>query len=206
MKVVAVSGMIGTGKTTLCSALSKMTGWQIVRENPEANPFLPLFYRDMERWALPSQLTFMLHKTLDFERKIGLAGDVILVDRTLNEDMFVFSSVLKRYGILTKDELALIEEYYWQLAKRWTPIDLSIYLEDSDENCFQRVLERGSAYEAKIEIGYIRNIGSEYRKWRNEHLQTPWYELHPARLDFRHLENLGPVVESIRAFLESHQR
>jgi deoxyadenosine/deoxycytidine kinase len=202
MKIVAISGMIGTGKTTLAVALSQLTGWTVVREDVSKNQFLGLFYDNMERWALASQLSFMLNKTQAFERCIKAPGEIIIIDRTLQEDFYVFGSVLKKYEIISKAEYQLLENYYGVLNRSWLPIDLNIYLEDTDENCFQRLLDRGDALESKVEIGYVKSVGEEYRRWRAEFLHASHYELKSANLDFRQSVTVEHVLEDIRLLLK----
>jgi deoxyguanosine kinase len=202
MKIIAISGMIGTGKTTLSSALAKLTGWTVVREDVSKNQFLGLFYENMDRWALASQLSFMLNKTQAFERCIKAPGEIIIIDRTLQEDFYVFGSVLKKYEIISEAEYQLLESYYGVLNRSWLPIDLNIYLEDTDENCFQRLLDRGDALESKVEIGYVKSVGEEYRRWRKEFLRAPYYELLSANLDFRRHTTVEHVLENIRLLLK----
>lgn len=202
MKIVAISGMIGTGKTTLSTALSQLTGWSIVREDVSKNQFLGLFYENMDRWALASQLSFMLNKTQTFERCIKVPGEIIIIDRTIQEDFYVFGSVLKKYEIISEAEYQLLENYYDILNRSWLPIDLNIYLEDTDENCFQRLLDRGDALESKVEIGYVKSVGEEYRRWRTEFLHAPYYELRSANLDFRQRATVEHVLENIRLLLK----
>jgi deoxyadenosine/deoxycytidine kinase len=198
MKIVAVSGMMGTGKTTLCDALARRTEWSVVREEPDKNVFLPLFYKDMERWALASQLTFMNHKTLEFEHLARGQKEVLLVDRTIQEDLLVFGEVLRKYDILSKEEYLLLKQMFDHLILKWAPIDLTIYLEDSDENCYQRLLSRGNAYESKTEPGYVRKVGSEYRRWRDASLATPNLQYNSATIDFRKPENIDVVLSDIK--------
>ena len=202
MKIIAISGMMGTGKTTLSSALAQQTGWTVVREDVTKNQFLGLFYENMDRWALASQLSFMLNKTLAFERCVKALDEIIIIDRTIQEDFYVFGSVLKKYEIISDAEYQLLENYYGVLNRSWLPIDLNIYLEDTDENCFQRLLNRGDALESKVEIGYVKSVGEEYRRWRTEFLRAPYYELRSANVDFRQRQTVEHVLENIRLLLK----
>lgn len=204
MKVIAISGMIGTGKTTLARALSELTGWSVVREDASKNQFLGLFYEDMDRWALASQLSFMLEKTQAFEKCLSTASETVLIDRTIQEDFHVFGSVLRKYKIISGAEHDLLERFYNLLLRSWTPIDLNIYLEDSDDNCFQRMLDRGDAFESKVELGYVRSVGEEYRKWKMSFLHPPYYELRSAQIDFRKRSQAEHVLESIRSLLKAN--
>lgn len=202
MKIIAISGMMGTGKTTLANALARLTGWSVIREDIHNNLFLGSFYENMDRWALASQLSFMLDKTHAFEEclKRG-SSEIVLVDRTLHEDFHVFGSILRKYNILTDSEHKLLERFYHLFQRSWRPSDLNIYLEDSDDNCFQRLLDRGDALESKIEIGYVQTVGEEYRNWRETHLKAPYYELRSANLDFREPKQVEEILENVKLLL-----
>ena len=50
---VVVEGPIGAGKTSLARRLADTWGGELLLEEPSENPFLPLFYKDMRRYALP---------------------------------------------------------------------------------------------------------------------------------------------------------
>jgi Deoxynucleoside kinase len=55
-RYIAVEGPIGAGKTTLARALAERIAATVLLEDPGANPFLPGFYQDSARYALPTQL------------------------------------------------------------------------------------------------------------------------------------------------------
>jgi len=201
VKIVAIAGMIGSGKTTLTKGLAQLTGWPTIYEEVHQNPFFRHFYEDIERWALASQLSFMLDKTQAFENCSKVSNGVILVDRTIDEDFFVFGSVLLRFGKISDAEHQLLERYYDVLKRSWPSIDLYIYLEDSDEACFQRILDRGDALESKMELGYLKSIGAEYRQWKQNILRTPHYEISSAKVDFRRPENVEKVLKNVLSLL-----
>ena len=56
---IAISGNIGSGKTTLASKLATHYGWQIEFESVEENPYLSDFYGDMPKWAFHLQVYFL---------------------------------------------------------------------------------------------------------------------------------------------------
>ncbi|HET7160772.1 MAG TPA: deoxynucleoside kinase, partial [Burkholderiales bacterium] len=51
---IVVEGPIGVGKTTLARAIAEACGAALMLEDPDANPFLPKFYENAERYALPA--------------------------------------------------------------------------------------------------------------------------------------------------------
>ncbi len=55
-KFVVLAGNIGAGKTTLVRMMCLRPGWKPYFEPVAENPYLEDFYRDMARWAFPSQV------------------------------------------------------------------------------------------------------------------------------------------------------
>ncbi|MFN7220928.1 MAG: deoxynucleoside kinase, partial [Burkholderiales bacterium] len=61
-RYVVVEGPIGSGKSTLARLLSERYSGNLILEDPSQNPFLPLFYRDMKRYALSTQMFFLFQR------------------------------------------------------------------------------------------------------------------------------------------------
>ena len=57
---IVVEGPIGSGKTTLARMLSEKFSTELLSEKAEENPFLTRFYQDAKRYALPTQLFFLI--------------------------------------------------------------------------------------------------------------------------------------------------
>ncbi len=60
---IVIEGPIGSGKTTLAKMLADKFNAQLLSEKAEANPFLPRFYQDAQRYALPTQLFFLFQRS-----------------------------------------------------------------------------------------------------------------------------------------------
>ena len=60
---IVIEGPIGCGKTTLARLLSEKFNVQLLSEKAEQNPFLPRFYQDAQRYALPTQLFFLFQRS-----------------------------------------------------------------------------------------------------------------------------------------------
>ncbi len=61
-RYIVVEGPIGVGKTSLAKRLAERLDSALLLERPELNPFLPRFYQDMDRFALPTQLFFLFQR------------------------------------------------------------------------------------------------------------------------------------------------
>ena len=59
---LAIEGPIGVGKTTLARLLQETWQAELVLEQFDENPFLPLFYADRQRYAWQTQLHFLIDR------------------------------------------------------------------------------------------------------------------------------------------------
>jgi len=96
--------MVGTGKTTLTSALAARFGLQMALESVDGeNPWLESFYGgevEMRTYALHLQLHFLATRFASMRRMRGLGGSWIL-DRTWYEDAEIFARGLFEQGLMT---------------------------------------------------------------------------------------------------------
>ena len=56
---IAVEGLIGVGKTSLCRLLEKRLDADLILEPADDNPFLSNFYSDPDRFAFPTQMFYL---------------------------------------------------------------------------------------------------------------------------------------------------
>ena len=87
-RYIVVEGPIGCGKTSLATRLAQRLNGTPLLEDAKANPFLPLFYRDMKRHALPTQLFFLFQRVQRLEelKQPDLFGKPTVADFALAKD------------------------------------------------------------------------------------------------------------------------
>ena len=100
LKHIAISGNIGSGKTTLAEKLSKHYGWTPLFESVDKNPYLKDFYHDMTRWAFHLQIYF-LNSRFRQVNEIRASGKTTIQDRTIYEDAYIFAPNLHAMGLMT---------------------------------------------------------------------------------------------------------
>src|SRR5436853_6366875 len=105
---IVVEGPIGAGKTSLARQLGQHLQADELLEAPEANPFLQLFYDDMARFALPTQLNFLFQRV---DQIRGLA-QLDFFRRTTVADFLLDKDPLFARLNLIDDEFALYEKLY----------------------------------------------------------------------------------------------
>ena len=87
-RYLVVEGPIGCGKTSLAQKLAFRMGANTLLEDAAANPFLAQFYRDMRRYALPTQLFFLFQRVQQLEalKQPDLFARPTVADFTLAKD------------------------------------------------------------------------------------------------------------------------
>ena len=134
-RYIVVEGPIGAGKTTLARAISEASGAALMLEDPDANPFLPRFYENADRYALPTQL-FFLFQRID---QLAALNQADLFRRATVADFMLEKDALFARLNLKDDELKLYEQIYEHLKPQAPAPDLVIYLQAAPETLIERV-------------------------------------------------------------------
>ena len=156
---IAIEGNIGAGKTTLANMLADDFNARLVLERFADNPFLPKFYEDKDRYALPLEMSFLA------DRYQQLSDDIAQYDLFKNlvvSDYYIFKSLIFSQVTLQKDEYALYRRIFDVMYKEITKPDLYIYLYQNTDRLLQNIKKRGRDYEQNIQAGYLDKIHKGY--------------------------------------------
>lgn len=165
---IAVSGNIGSGKTTLTKMLARHYDWKAEFESVENNPYLKDFYEDMERWSFHIEVFFLNHRFQQLCR-IQNSGTPVIQDRTLYEGTQIFAKNLYETGKISERDF----ENYMDLFRNMTQIvrspDLLIYLKADMPKLLRQIQMRGRDFESNIPVDYLQNLNVRYNQWIEEY-------------------------------------
>ncbi len=201
-RYIVVEGAIGCGKSSLARLLAERFGAELLLEDPSANPFLPLFYRDMKRYALATQMFFLFQRVnqLSTIKQPDLFEGRSIADYMLAKD--------RLFARLTLDdnEFALYAQLYDHLKPQAPTPDLVIYLQASVDQLLHRIQRRGRPMERAISEEYLLNLTDAYTRYFYDYRDSPLLIVNSDRFNFvdnpEHFNLLVKSIEHIRGGTE----
>lgn len=218
--LITLSGIIGSGKSSLTEILSKELGTKAYYEPVEDNPVLPIFYKGNEiaakkRAAGEKDATnpyAYLLQTYFLNRRFAMIKEAMkndnnILDRSIYEDE-IFMKMNTEMGNATKVEYDIyksllnnmMEELPYAAHKK-SP-DLMITIKVSYETMINRIIKRGRDYE-QIEkdpslVDYYHRLLSHYDDWMNEYDESPLLIIDGDKYDFvADVKNRVKILETI---------
>ena len=143
--LIAVVGASGVGKTTLVSALNRLTlqrhaseaAFETAYEGHTDRPFQSLFKQDA-RYALANQIDYYLFRA-DQEKRLRASPQIGLIDGGLDLDFHAFTRLFHHRHLLTDDEFELCQRMYEFIREYLPRPELFIHM-NADENTIARRL------------------------------------------------------------------
>ena len=161
---VGVAGNIGVGKTTFTDIVSQHFGWKPYYESVTDNPYLDDFYQDMHRWSFNLQIYFLHHR---FSSIIDItkSKDGFVQDRTIYEDVEIFSKNLHDMGFMDDRDWKTYSDLFKNMTKFLKAPDLIVYLKADLDTLVNRIEKRSREYEATIDPEYLKRLNKMYNEW-----------------------------------------
>jgi deoxyguanosine kinase len=179
-RYIAVEGPIGVGKTSLARMLALELDGELLLERTEDNPFLEKFYQDRRRYALQTQLFFLLTRYQQQKdlSQLDLFQGLIVSDYLFDRDR-IFA-----HTNLDKDELRLYDDIYTLLEARIIRPDLVILLQARPEILKERIRTRGTRSERDISLEYLEEVAEAYKDYFFYYNESPLLVVDTTEIDF----------------------
>jgi len=203
---IGIIGPIGCGKSTLSKKLSDYYQSTLVEEPVEKNEYLPLFYQDMETFAMLSQNAFysslflLMWKTKDIEN--------VVCDSTLFSNL-VFTELLRLEGIMSAMEVALTYAIADEHLKRIPDVDIHVVIMRETEQLFENVRRRGRVIEQDQQdyltfhyANYYDVLRRIFKAYKVPEENILWLPIN----DMEQPKEFSEIVKKIEAKFESQKR
>lgn len=174
--LLSLDGNIGAGKTTLLELLHDiLPSLKLVKEPVEewlnmkddnGDSILKMYYDYPKRYAYLFQHTALMTRIKNTKDAIAAAeeNDVILSERSIFTDRYVFAEMLRREGSLSSIE--------WDLYLRWfdllagmMKLDGIIMIDTPPAVCSERIVARGRKGEEHISQAYLNELHDVHNEW-----------------------------------------
>lgn len=200
-KTIAIAGNIGAGKSSLVEFLTRTYGIEPFYEPNDENPYLPDFYKDMNRWAFHSQLYFLSNK-FRMHQQLEQMGGVVVLDRTIYEDAEIFATALHNMRKFTGRDWDTYWNFYQVILDAIRPPDLMIYLRCSMRTLRKRIRLRGRGMEQDIPLSYLKRLENLYEQWLSSYQFGDVLVLETDKLDYiNDMVDCLDVMERVEALL-----
>jgi deoxyadenosine/deoxycytidine kinase len=190
---IAMSGLIGAGKTTLAAKIAEKLNLPLYREKVEDNPCLAEFYENPVANAFTLQISLLAQRLGD-QNQIAWNTKGAVQDRSLYEDL-AFCKMLLKGGYMTQRQydvyLELFNKVVWQLPKP----DIIIHLVTPPERCMERIVQRNRGIESGITLEYLQNLNNVYEEFLDE-IHT---KLFVVTLDWSEFKDVDQVIKAVTA-------
>jgi len=203
---VAIEGVIGAGKTTLAKMLAPRLNAELVLEQFEDNPFLPLFYKEGGMHAFQTQLFFLLSRFKQQQEitQIDLFHSCMITDYVFERDR-IFASVT-----LSESELKLYDQVSSVLERNVPKPDLIVYLQSNVERLYNNIVQRGRPMEQYITREYLELLNEQYNYFFFRQQECPVLIVNSVDIDFvSNAEQFEELVSEITrprtAFIQYYQ-
>lgn len=174
---ICVEGNIGAGKTTIAQMLSDRLGATLVLEAFEENPFLPIFYKDPERFAFPVELHFLMERHRQLKDELS---NLNLFSKAIVADYSPQKSLIFARQTLEDREFRLFQGLFNELLHHLRKPDIILFINRPKEWLTKSIRNRGRAYEMDIQIDYLNKVQQSYLSTFHTVQDIPiiWLETH----------------------------
>ncbi|MDN2453270.1 deoxynucleoside kinase [Lactobacillus sp. UCMA15818] len=204
--MITLSGIIGSGKSSMTEILAKELGTKAFFEPVEDNPVLPLFYKGNEIAAQKRAegdneatnpyayllQTYFLNKRFKMIKE-AMQDDNNILDRSIYEDE-LFMKMNTEMGNATEVEYQIYQSLLANMmeelpfaAKKKSP-DLMITIHVSYETMIKRITKRGRDYELVENdpslVDYYKRLLKYYDEWVESYTISPLLVVEGDQFDF----------------------
>jgi deoxyguanosine kinase len=158
IKYIAIEGVIGAGKTSLARMIAEKLNAKLVLESFEDNPFLEKFYKNPRRYALHTQMYFLLSR---YKQLLELRQDDLFHNYIISDYIFEKDKIFA-YLNLADDELELYEKMVSFIERNLQIPDLVIYLQSTVDRLMANINKRGRPAEKTMSETYISDLNEAY--------------------------------------------
>ncbi len=197
---IAISGNIGSGKTTLTQLLAQHFHWQARYEAVDYNPYLEDYYADIPRWSFNLEVYFLKERFKDL-LAIAQSPTPIVQDRSIFEGVHIFTACNFESGALSERDYQTYLDLFQQMMSVARLPDLMIYLKAEVPYLIRNIQLRGRDYERQMPLDYLARLNAKYEDFIQHKYPGRVLILDKAQYDFTNPAHMLRIYDRIDAAL-----
>ncbi|WP_423190255.1 deoxynucleoside kinase [Alkalibacterium sp. f15] len=211
MSVIVLAGMIGAGKSTYTTLISKELRSKAFYEHVDDNSILEKFYDDPKRWAFSLQIFFLNTRFRSIKEALVHRHNVL--DRSIYEDA-LFTRINYEQGNMSEAEMILYTDLLDNMMEEIAGMpkkgpDLLIYLRGSFETHLKRIEKRGRPFE-QIEdnselLNYYKSLHGRYDDWFASYDKSPTLIINIDEINLERQGDQALVMHKVKQALKKQQ-
>ncbi len=169
-QIISVEGSIGSGKSTLLRRLKNILKeedniiflqepideWESIKDK-NGITILQKFYENQEKYSFAFQMMAYISRLNLLKKAIEEnPNKIIITERCLNTDRYVFAKMLHDSGKIEDIEYSIYLKWFDHFADIQKTQKV-IYLKTKPEVCFERISKRNRDGESNIPLDYLEN-------------------------------------------------
>mgnify|MGYP006176802903 CR=1 FL=1 len=200
---LVIEGNIGSGKTNLAKKIAADFNAKIILEEFSNNPFLPKFYKEADKNALPLELFFMAER---FQQLNNTKNTFDLFSDKIVSDYSFFKSKLFAQNNLKEDELNLFNRLYNIMFTSVKSPDLLVYIHSNVERLQENIKKRGRNFEQEIKDEYLKSLEEKYFDYLKKQRDFPVLIIDVSSIDFvRNEKSYKQIIDEINLIDDEEQ-
>ena len=179
-KIISVEGNIGSGKSTIVDILKKsfqnnsniiflqepVDEWAEIKDK-NGQTILSKFYENQEKYSFVFQMmAYISRLTLLKNTILANPGCVIISERCLNTDRYVFAKMLYDSGKMEDIEYTVYLKWFDEFNELYNNQKM-IYMKTDPAICFQRIAKRDRDGESAIPLSYLESCHQYHEEMIN---------------------------------------
>jgi deoxyadenosine/deoxycytidine kinase len=212
--ILSLDGNIGAGKSTLLAQIrdeipeihvvDEPVGQWTALQDANGKNLLELFYEDKKRWAYTFQNCAILTRLQNIQEAVSRVNattsgpQIILTERSVLTDNYVFAQMLRDTGFLDPME--------WELYNRWFtlfhtqhPVTGIIYLSTGSTTSKERIHIRNRQGEERISLEYLDALDAQHKQWvENTELPVLTLSTEPGSSQQENIQQIREFMNKLR--------
>lgn len=203
--IIAVSGNVGSGKTTLAKWIAEKYGFFYIPQKRLEFNFLDEFFDDVEGKFFPAQVSFLLSKAIELQENYSKHKNII-IDRSFLEDIEVFARLwIENRSIDPK--IVQLYRYTAEFIKSSVPQPtLYIICKCSADVSLSRIdLRKKRSFEEKYPPNHVHMLEKYYNELQFD-AKTPYVVINTEYYNFTEEHDLNLVCSKIFSRIKATEK